>query len=159
VAALMEFANALGERYRAGRWQTSAFQEGVETLVRLLAPSAPFLAEGVWQVTGGFGRAAAGEAQAGDAETPLEGPDQPGSIHTQPWPAFDESLTRDAVVTVVVQVNGRVRDRVELPADATEDDARAAALARPRIQEFVTNPAAATFIYVPGRLLNIVARG
>jgi leucyl-tRNA synthetase len=155
VAALMEFANALGERYRAGQWRTTAFQESLESLVRLLAPSAPFIAEGLWQVTGGFGRAAAGAPQAGDPAHPF---DAPGSVHEQPWPAYDEALTVEDVVTVVVQVNGKVRDRIEAPADATEAQVRAAALQRPRIQEFVTDPERAKFIYVKGRLLNVVVR-
>ena len=133
VAALMEFTNALSERYREGRWQTRAYQDAVETLLLLLAPPAPHIAEELWLRTG-----------------------HEGSVHQQPWPAWDEALTRDEVVTVVVQVNGRVRDRIELAADADEAAAQAAALARPRIQEFVTNPAAAKVIYVKGRLLNIV---
>jgi leucyl-tRNA synthetase len=155
VAALMEFANALGERYRAGQWRTTAFQESLESLVRLLAPGAPFIAEGLWQATGGFGRAAAASPQAGDPAQPF---DAPGSVHEQPWPAYDEALTVEDVVTVVVQVNGRVRDRIEAPADATEAQVRAAALQRPRIQEFVTDPERAKFIYVKGRLLNVVVR-
>ena len=91
IAALMEFANALGERYREGRWKTAAFQEFVETLVRLLAPAAPFLAEGIWQATGGFGRAAPRRTPPAPrrrpsarraASTPRSGP--PG---TRPWHA------------------------------------------------------------------------
>ncbi|MGH2352338.1 MAG: class I tRNA ligase family protein, partial [Chloroflexota bacterium] len=153
VAALMEFANALGERHRDGRWQTAAFQESVETLVLLLAPAAPFIAEGLWQTTGGFGRAAPAAPLAGESSARF-GP--AGSVHAQEWPTWDEALTRDEVVTVVVQVNGKVRDRLELPVDATEDQAKQAALARPRIQEFVTDPSRAKYIYVQGRLLNIV---
>ncbi|HEX2186550.1 MAG TPA: leucine--tRNA ligase, partial [Chloroflexota bacterium] len=153
VAALMEFANTLGERYREGRWRTAAFQESVETLVLLLAPSAPFIAEGLWQLTGGFGRAAPGSSLAGEASTPF-GP--AGSIHAQEWPTWDEALTRDAMETIVVQVNGRVRERLELPVGTGEDEVRRAALARPRVQEFVAQPERAKFIYVKGRLLNIV---
>jgi leucyl-tRNA synthetase len=153
VAALMEFANALGERYREGRWRTAAFQDGVETLVRLLAPAAPFVAEGLWQATGGFGRSAPESPQAGAAETPF-GP--AGSVHAQEWPTWDAALTRDDVVTVVVQVDGRVRDRLELPAGVPEEEVRRAALDRPRIRELVAEPDRARFVYVKGRLLSIV---
>jgi leucyl-tRNA synthetase len=59
-------------------------------------------------------------------------------------------------VTVVVQVNGRVRDRLELPVEATEEDVRREALSRPRIRELVADPDGAKYIYVKGRLLNIV---
>ncbi|HVG97478.1 MAG TPA: leucine--tRNA ligase [Chloroflexota bacterium] len=153
IAALMEFANALGERYREGRWKSAAFQESVETLVRLLAPAAPFAAEGLWQATGGFGRAAPLPLVAGPPEAPFA---PPGSVHAQQWPTWDPALTRDAVVTVVVQVNGRVRDRLELPVEATEEDVRREALSRPRIRELVADPDGAKYIYVKGRLLNIV---
>jgi leucyl-tRNA synthetase len=155
VAALMTFANALGERYRAGTWKTAAFQEGVETLVRLLSPSAPFIAEGLWQLTGGFGRGAAGSPFAGNPDDPFG---SAGSVHQQPWPAYDEALTHEDVATIVIQINGKVRDRMDLPVDTDESTAREAALERPRVQEFVTEPSRAKFIYVKGRLLNIVIR-
>jgi leucyl-tRNA synthetase len=155
VAALMEFANALGERYRAGRWRTAAFQEAVETLIRLLTPSAPFVAEGLWQATGGFGRGAPARAEAGDAGRPFG---EIGSVHAQSWPAWDEALTVDQVVTLPVQINGKVRDRIEVAADASEADVRAAVFARPRVQEFVPDASEATLIYVKGRTVNIVVR-
>jgi leucyl-tRNA synthetase len=153
VASLMEFANELGERYRAGTWQTATFQEAIETLVLLLAPAAPFIAEGLWQMTGGFGRAPAASPGAGE---PKAGFGPVGSVHQQPWPTWDDALTRDEVATIVVQVNGKLRDRIELPVDADEATVRAAALARPKVQEHVAKPERARFVYVPGRLLNIV---
>jgi leucyl-tRNA synthetase len=155
VASLMEFANELGERYRPGTWRTSTFQEAVETLVLLLAPAAPFIAEALWQITGGFGRAPSTPPTAGEP-TVAFGPT--GSVHQQAWPTWDEALTREEVATIVVQVNGKLRDRIELPVDADEATVRSTALARPKIQEHVTNPARARFVYVPGRLLNIVTR-
>jgi leucyl-tRNA synthetase len=152
----MEFANELGERYRAGTWRTSTFQEAIETLVLLLAPAAPFIAEGLWQITGGFGRAAPGALEAGAPTAPFGTAD---SVHQQAWPRWDEAHTREEVATIVVQVNGKLRDRIELPADTDEATVRATALARPKVQEYVTNPKAARFVYVPGRLLNIVTSG
>jgi leucyl-tRNA synthetase len=121
--------------------------------VRLLAPAAPFAAEGLWQWTGGFGRGASEPWRAGKPNQPF-GPT--GSIHEQPWPDYDEALTHDDVATIVVQVNGKVRERLQMPANASQDEVTAAALARPRIQDFVANPAAAKYVYVSGRLLNIV---
>ena len=134
-------------------WRTATYQEAIETLVRLLSPLAPFITEALWQQTGGFGRSAPRSPYAGAPTLPFEGP---GSIHQQSWPTWEEALTRDEIATIVVQVNGRVRDRVEVPAEATEEEVRAAALASPKVQSFVTNPAAARFVYVPGRILNIV---
>jgi leucyl-tRNA synthetase len=156
VATLMEFANALGERYREGTWRTATFQDAIEAFVLLLAPAAPFIAEGLWQATGGLGRARSGSPLAGEPETPF-GP--AGSVHQQTWPTWNEALTREDQVTIVVQVNGKLRDKLELPATASEAEVRAAALARPKVQEYVVEPAKARFVYVPGRLLNIVARG
>jgi leucyl-tRNA synthetase len=155
VATLMEFGNELGERYRTDRWQTSTFQEAIETFVLLLAPAAPFLAEGLWQLTGGFGRAVATSPFAGEPSAAF-GP--AGSVHQQSWPTWDEALTREDVATIVVQVNGKLRDRIELPADADEATVRAAALGRPKVQEHVANPASARFVYVPGKLLNVVTK-
>jgi leucyl-tRNA synthetase len=155
VAALMEFANALGDRARAGSAKTREFAGAVETLVRLLAPTTPFASEALWQLTGGFGRAPSGEIHAGDADAPFL-VDGPGSIHAQAWPEWDEALARDETVTIAVQVNGKVRDRIEVAVGSSEQDVRAAALERPRVREFVPNPDAARYHHVVDRLLSIV---
>ena len=80
-------------------------------------------------------------------------------IRTDPysaWPEFDESLVVEETVEIVVQVNGRVRDRLTLPADASEDDARERALASDRVRGWVEGKEPRRVIYVPGKLLNIV---
>ena len=155
VAALMEFANALGERMRTGNARTGDFAAATEALVRLLAPTTPFFSEALWQLTGGFGRARSGGITAGDPSAPFA-TDGPGSIHAQAWPEWDEALARDETVTIAVQVNGKVRDRIEVAAGTSEDDVRAAALERPRVREFVPDPEAARYHHVADRLLSIV---
>jgi leucyl-tRNA synthetase len=135
IAGLMEFTNALTERYRSGRWRTRPFQEATESLLLLLAPAAPFLAEELWHRTG-----------------------HTGSIHQQPWPSWDEELARERTVTIVVQVNGRVRDRLAVEADTPADVVQSRALALPKIRQYVADPSAAQVIYVPGRIINIVTR-
>jgi leucyl-tRNA synthetase len=155
VAALMEFANALGERARTGTANTGEFAAAIETLVRLLAPTTPFLSEALWQLTGGFGRAPSGAIHAGDPDSPFT-TEGPGSIHAQSWPVWDEGLARDETVTIAVQVNGKVRDRVEVAAGASEDVVRAAALERARVREFVPDLDGARYHYVADRLLSIV---
>jgi leucyl-tRNA synthetase len=135
IAGLMTFTNALGERYRTGRWQTSAFQESTEALLRLLAPSAPHIAEELWRRTA-----------------------HSGSVHQQQWPDWDNELAQDPKVTIVVQVDGRMRDRFEVPAGMPEDEVKAYALQRPKVQEHITDPGNVHVIYVPGRLINIVRR-
>jgi leucyl-tRNA synthetase len=156
VSSLMEFANILGDRYRTGAWRTSTFQEAIETLDVLLAPVAPFIAEGLWQVTGGFGRSTSGSPLAGSADVPFGKAD---SVHRQAWPTWEERLTRAEHATIVVQVNGKLRDKLEIPVDADEAEIRAAALARPKVREVVPIPESARFVYVPGRLLNVVTTG
>ena len=80
----------------------------------------------------------------------------PYSVHRQGWPEYDPALTVANEVEVVVQVNGKLRDRLMLPVDLTEDAARAAALALPKIAEAVAGREPRKVIYVPGRLVNIV---
>ena len=158
VAALMEFANALGERFRGNSWRTPEFAEAIETLVRLLAPASPFMTESLWQHTGGFGRAPRTSFASGAAGDPFDATG-PGSIHQQDWPSWEDALAQDETSTVVIQVNGKVRDRFDVPVGTEESDVRSQALARPRIQELVPDPDGCRYHYVTGRLLNIVTTG
>jgi leucyl-tRNA synthetase len=80
----------------------------------------------------------------------------PYSVHRQAWPEYDPALTVANEVEVVVQVNGKLRDRLMLPVDLSEDAARAAVLAQPKIAEAVAGREPRKVIYVPGRLVNIV---
>ncbi|MDP8909282.1 MAG: class I tRNA ligase family protein, partial [Chloroflexota bacterium] len=115
--------------------RTTAWRETAETLTLLMAPSTPYVAEELWSRLG-----------------------KPFSVHQQPWPAYDETLTVEEVDEVVVQVNGRVRDRLTLARGTGEDDARAQALASERVQEHLGGKAPTRVIYVPGRLVNIVVK-
>jgi leucyl-tRNA synthetase len=102
-------------------------------LVRLLAPVAPYLAEELWHRLG-----------------------EPFSVHTQPWPAYDERTISNDVVTLVVQVDGKVRTRLELPAGTTEPDALSAALADPRVASALAGAQIERVVYVPDRIINLV---
>jgi leucyl-tRNA synthetase len=72
------------------------------------------------------------------------------------WPTWDEALTVDATATLAVQVDGKVRGTVELPRDASEDVARAAALALPNVTKFLEGRRVAKLIYKPGRIIGLV---
>jgi leucyl-tRNA synthetase len=78
------------------------------------------------------------------------------SVHHQSWPEYDLALTQDDAVEVVVQVNGKVRDRLLLPVDLLEADARERVLAQPKITDALAGREPRKVIYVPGRLINIV---
>jgi leucyl-tRNA synthetase len=132
IAAMMEMSNGLG--HLRGGVSRKVWQEASETLTLLLAPSAPHLAEELWHRLGH---------------------DQ--SVHVASWPKYDPALTVERQITLVVQVNGKVRDKIEAPADIGEDDAKQLALDSPRVQQQLNGATVRQVIYVPGRLVNIVA--
>jgi leucyl-tRNA synthetase len=78
------------------------------------------------------------------------------SVHQHPWPKWDESLAAEKMITLVVQVNGKLRARIEVPADTKEKTAKEAALADENVQQYVGGKEIRKVIYVPGRLVNIV---
>jgi leucyl-tRNA synthetase len=135
LAALMEFNNALVRGRETAIYGTDAWDEAVKSLVLMIAPIMPHVAEELWERIGGA-----------------------YSVHNQAWPQFSAALAADVTVTVVIQVNGRVRGRLELPANASEEEARTAALAQENVQRFLEGLEIAKVVYVSGKLLNIVAR-
>jgi leucyl-tRNA synthetase len=134
IAGLMEFTNALQKAKETAVYGTEAWEEAVETLLLLLAPCCPHIAEELWARTG-----------------------RPYSIHQQSWPAFDADLAADEVITLIVQINGKVRARIEAPADIGEEEAKAMALADENVQRHLSGKEVRKMIYVPGRLVNVVA--
>ncbi len=135
IAALMESTNYLTRVKEEGTVALSAWKEAVDTLLLLLAPTAPHLAEELWQQTG-----------------------HQYSIHNQSWPQWDEELARDEELTLVVQVNGKLRDRITVPASITEAEAKEKALASQRVRAYIGSKRVLKTIYVPGRLVNLVVR-
>ena len=133
IAGLMEFTNALVKAKRTTVYGTDAWDEAVETLLLLMAPSCPHVAEELWERTGRL-----------------------YSIHLQAWPPFDPDLAAEEMITLVVQVNGRVRARLEVPADIAEAAAREAALTDENVQRHLGGKQVRQVIYVPGRLVNVV---
>jgi leucyl-tRNA synthetase len=134
VAALHEYTNALIDRQEqlAG---TAAWREAIETLVLLIAPSAPHLAEELWERLG-----------------------KPYSIHRQPFPRWDPELAKEETVEIAVQVNGKVRDTIVVPANAEEAVVREQALASERVARHLGGKQPERVFYVPNRLINFVVR-
>ena len=135
LAALMEFSNSLNQAWEREGIDSGTLSEAVEKLLILLAPMAPHIAEELWERTG-----------------------HDYSVHNQPLPQWDEALAADEVVTLVVQVNGRLRDRIEVPVSITEEEAKKLALESQRTEPHIAGKEIARVIYVPGKLVNIVAR-
>ncbi|MEO7001916.1 MAG: leucine--tRNA ligase [Ktedonobacterales bacterium] len=135
LAALMEFVNGLNKARDDDKAVTNdpRFTAALETLALLLAPMAPFIGEEMWH----------GLAHA-------------DSVHAQSWPGYDPALTVDERVTVVVQVNGKLRDKLEAAPGISEDEARELALASAKVQAALAGRPVRKVIYVPGKLLNVV---
>jgi leucyl-tRNA synthetase len=136
VAAIMELINLL---YQSGVEEVQdepmrqALREAADATVLLLSPFTPYIAEDLWR-------------QLGHAD----------SVILQPWPAYDPALIQEDEVTIVIQVNGRVRSRLTVPASITEAELQEAALQHERIQEWVTDKSVRKVIVVPQKLVNIV---
>jgi leucyl-tRNA synthetase len=136
ISAVMELVNHLYQLEGApaaspgGR---GALREAVERLLLLLQPFTPHFAAELWERIGGVG----------EAREVL-------------WPGFDPGLLREETLEIGVQVNGKVRGRVRVPAAAGEGDVRRAAFEDPRVREWVGRGEVRKVVYIPGRLLNIV---
>jgi leucyl-tRNA synthetase len=133
IAALMEFSGELNRAWDAGGVSPTAWRDAIDRLTLLLAPMAPHIAEELWHRSG-----------------------RESSIHLEAMPRWDEALASTSLVTVVVQVNGRVRDTVQVPAGATEAQAAAAASASGKVQAHLAGKQVRKRIYVQDRLLNLV---
>jgi leucyl-tRNA synthetase len=135
LAALMEFTNYLVRVRESGHIDSSAWREAIDSLLLLLAPSTPHLAEELWNKTG-----------------------HPYSIHNQSFPTWSEELAADEQITLVIQVNGKLRDKVPVAASISETEAREVAMGRERVKNYIRGREIVKIIYVPGKLINIVAR-
>jgi leucyl-tRNA synthetase len=127
IAAMMELSTATFHASGPSR------DDATDQLVLLLAPFAPHIAEELWQRRGGT-----------------------DSVHRQSWPRYDPSLAREVTVTLVAQVNGRLRDRLELPAGTGEAGLKQAALASPKVTQAIGGKRIDRIIVVADRLVNVV---
>lgn len=131
VSALMEFTNALYQDISHVRRPTAV--AALESLVLLMAPLAPHLAEELWHVLG-----------------------HESSVHLQDWPTYDPVYLEQATLELAVQVNGKVRSRLMVPAEWKAPDIEQAALSDERVKPFLDNKTIKKVIVIPGRLVNVV---
>jgi leucyl-tRNA synthetase len=134
VAALMELLNTISKWARSTDGaHRGTLDESLDLLLRLLAPMAPHITAELW-------------------ESRHEGP----SVHEQTWPVADGALTAHSMVTMVVQINGKVKSRVQVSPDVTETDATAAALADEVIAATLAGATPTRVVAVPPRLVNVI---
>ena len=130
IAELMKLSNALAE---AGIPDSPVYAEGIRTLVLLLAPFAPHIAEELWQALGGT-----------------------DSVHRQSWPSYDPVALVADTVTIVVQVNGKLRGSFEAPADVTPEEQERLALQSEAAQKYLQGATPKKVVVVPKKLVNVV---
>lgn len=135
LAALMEYTNELGRFRDSGNVSRESWSSAIERLLLHVAPLAPHIAEELWEQTG-----------------------HRYSVHLQSTPEWDESKTVADTETIVVQINGKVREQLQLPAGVSEDAAFEAAIASEKVKRYVDDSEIVKRIFIPGRLVNIVVR-
>lgn len=136
VSALMEFVNLLAQRRRESAWQTGTYHHCLETLLLLLAPVAPFIADELWSQTG-----------------------HSGSVHAQCWPVWDAELAAEETQEIAVQINGRVRAAIPVEPGASAEAVQQIALSHPKVASWLAGQSVKKIIYIPGKILSIVAAG
>ncbi len=133
VSSLMELLNHMVKAREQGAADTPVWDETVDIYLRMMAPVTPHIAEELWNCLG-----------------------KDYSIHTQSWPEVDLNAAADDQIALIVQVNGKLRDRIMVAADISASDAKTAALASEAAGRFMDGKLPRKVIYVPGRLVNIV---
>ena len=134
VASMMEMVNGLYKIKESQGIDTSdEWRFALESLIQILAPFAPHITEELWH-------------EMGHNDT----------VHVGHWPKWDEKYLKSSVMTIIVQVNGKLRAKLELPSDMDKQGVEAAALADENVQKFTNNKPPKKMVYVPGKLVNIV---
>jgi leucyl-tRNA synthetase len=133
ISSIMELVNAANDFLTNNAAGGEVLNEAVESIVILLSPFVPHIAEELWHILG-----------------------KPNSIFKMKWPEYDKSAIVEDIVTMVVQVNGKLRAKVQIPADIKEGDLRQMVLADPKIKELTSGVTIKNFIIVPKKLVNIV---
>lgn len=160
VAALMEWMNYLGRKAHEGKGikgiKSLVAIEEYKTLLLLLAPFAPHMTEELWQTLEGDKSNKGEEAKTSNTSNTSNTFNTSDSIHTQPWPSFDEKYIKTEKVTIVIQVNGKVRDRLLIEADSDQKTIEKLALASEKVQKFLGKKTPQKIIYIAGKLINFV---
>jgi leucyl-tRNA synthetase len=136
IAAVMELVNHLyqtKDSIEATPQATAVWRETIASLILLLAPFVPHVAEELWQVLG-----------------------NKESVVKAPWPEYDQEAITEEEIVIVVQVNGKLRDRLLIPVSSEEENIKAMALASPKVRRYINGKEVKKTIFVPQKLVNIV---
>jgi leucyl-tRNA synthetase len=133
IAAVMELMNKLAKAPAEEEQDRALLQEALQSVVRMLNPFTPHISFTLWQLLGGE-----------------------GDVDNAPWPVADEKAMVENTTLVVVQVNGKVRGKVTVPVEATEEQVRERAGQEPLVAKYLDGMTVRKVIYVPGKLLNLV---
>ena len=134
VAAMMEMVNGLYKiKENSGLSQSSEWKFAIESLLQILAPFAPHITEELWH-------------ELGHEDT----------IHRDYWPKWEDKYLQSSTMTIAIQVNGKLRGKIELPADSSQETVEKASLANEHVSKFTENKTPKKVIYIPGRIVNIV---
>ena len=134
ISTLMELLNNMVDAKRNGAGNSPEWREIIEIYLLMMAPAVPHIAEELWT------------EQLGNEY----------SIHNQKWPEADLELMAVEEITLIVQVNGKLRDRIVVPVDISKEEAEKTALASPGAEPYLEGKEIRKVIVVPGRLVNIV---
>ncbi len=135
IAELMTLVNAMSKSKSKQVVETLEWQEGLEALIKMLAPIAPHISEELWERTG-----------------------HTGSIHLESWPSYDESALVKNSISMAIQVNGKVRGQIEVSIDASKDAILEAAKTESNVARYLENAQIIREIVVPGKLVNLVIK-
>jgi leucyl-tRNA synthetase len=138
ISAIMELTNEVYS-YLNDRSQedtdTALIEEVAENIVLLLAPFAPFITEELWEYLG-----------------------KEGNVHRAEWPTYNEEALKKDEITIVIQVNGKVRDKINVAADADEDEVKEKAMQAENIKSYLEDGNLVKTIYIPKKLVNLVVK-
>lgn len=134
ISSIMELVNEIYDYLASGEGDPQALKEAVETTVILLSPFVPHIAEEMWHML----------------------KNDKASIFKYRWPAYDKKAIVEKVVTIAIQINGKFRSKIEVPADSTEENLKKAVLSDPKIEKWIEGKEIRQFIVIPNKLVNVV---
>ncbi|MFA6771263.1 MAG: leucine--tRNA ligase [Dehalococcoidales bacterium] len=135
LSTMMELTNYLTKVRGAGSVPLKTWKEAIKSLLLMLSPSAPHITEEIWHLLG-----------------------NPYSIHNQPWPKWKEEKTREEETTIVIQVNGKLKGKINLPVGASREEVLKKAMEVERVLPYLEGKTIDDTVYVPDRVVNLVIR-